>query len=153
MEVGRGSGGEFAYGEYARGDRRLELHFRYSLGLVTYHTGSNTLSHEAYMKALGAGSTEAQYPRYSDDLLDGFRHLAAGDDFLSGDAAVLAAYAPLEAQERADEWRMQKARYEGEDTTRHAAVQLVRGKDCARALLWKAHCVGHDSANAIARAA
>jgi hypothetical protein len=33
---GRGSGGEFASGEFCRGNRALELHFRYSLGLVRY---------------------------------------------------------------------------------------------------------------------
>src|SRR3954467_12336148 len=90
LESGRSSGGDYAYGEYVRGDRRLELHFRHSLGLVTYHVGSNALSHEAYMKALGVRPSEAQYPGYSEDPLDGFRHLAAdiiafGDDFLRGD--------------------------------------------------------------------
>lgn len=36
-EEGRGSGGDFAWGEYVRGERRLELHYRYSLGNVVYH--------------------------------------------------------------------------------------------------------------------
>jgi hypothetical protein len=31
---GPSSGGPFAWGEFVRGDRRLELHFRDSLGLV-----------------------------------------------------------------------------------------------------------------------
>ena len=33
--VGVGSGGAFAAGEFRRGDRSLELHYRYSLGLVS----------------------------------------------------------------------------------------------------------------------
>jgi len=36
ISAGAGSGGSFASGEFRRGDRRLELHFLYSLGLVTY---------------------------------------------------------------------------------------------------------------------
>ncbi len=47
--VGVGSGGSFAAGEFRRGDRSLELHYRYSLGLVTYHAGHLVLSHEDYM--------------------------------------------------------------------------------------------------------
>lgn len=33
---GKGSGGLAAWGEFVRGARRLELNFRYSLGLVCY---------------------------------------------------------------------------------------------------------------------
>jgi hypothetical protein len=43
------SGGPFPSGEFRRGDRRLELHYRYSLGLVAYHVGALVLSHEDYM--------------------------------------------------------------------------------------------------------
>ena len=32
-DEGSGSGGKFVWGEFARKDRRLELHFRHSLGL------------------------------------------------------------------------------------------------------------------------
>jgi len=49
ISAGVGSGGTFAGGEFRREDRRLELHFRYSLGLVTYHVGNPALSHEDYM--------------------------------------------------------------------------------------------------------
>jgi len=135
---GRGSGGDYAYGEYVRHDRRLQLHFRYALGLVTYHVGAHTLAHESYMRALGASPTEAQYPGYSEDPLDGFRHLAAdlqrfGAEFLSGDAAVLMQRAPLEAESRAAAWRKQQAFYEGDDSKRQAAMQLIHAGDYARA--------------------
>ena len=34
--AGKGSGGHFAVGEYRRGERRLELHYRWGLGIVCY---------------------------------------------------------------------------------------------------------------------
>jgi hypothetical protein len=90
LTSGPGSGGWSASGEFRRGRgdelRRLELHFRYSLGLVTYHVSARSLTHVDYMGALKASN---QYPGFSDDPLDGFRHLLhdlerhAGD-FLDG---------------------------------------------------------------------
>ncbi len=83
------SGGNFASGEYIRGDRRLEIHFRYSLGLVTYHIGDLSLTHEAYMRTLLGKNGGNQYPGFSNDPLDGFRHLGHDlahfcGDFLNG---------------------------------------------------------------------
>jgi hypothetical protein len=57
-----------------------------------------SVSHDAYLRALTKGEGGNQYPGYSDDLLDGFRHLAHDlqkfcDDFLSGDSKVLIATA------------------------------------------------------------
>src|SRR5437868_689109 len=69
--TGKGSGGYFASGEYVRGDRRLELHFRYSLGLVTYHIGELSLTHDEYMRALLGKDGGNKYPGFSDDPLDG----------------------------------------------------------------------------------
>ena len=98
-DSGRSSGGHFASGEYRRGDRRLELHVRWSLGLVTYHVGQNSLSHEQLTRAvratLGIGEP-ARYPGFSDDPLDGFRHLEVdlrhlGRVFTSGAAEEFAA--------------------------------------------------------------
>jgi hypothetical protein len=86
---GQGCGGLYASGEYVRGDRRLGLFFRYSLGLVTYHIGELSLPHLEYMRALLGRNGENQYPGFSDDPLDGFRHLKHDlenfcTDFLSG---------------------------------------------------------------------
>jgi len=86
---GRSSGGDFASGEYVRVDRRLEIHFRYSLGLVAYHIGKLLLTHEAYMRAVLGKSGGNRYPGFSDDPLDGFRHLSYDlshfcEDFLTG---------------------------------------------------------------------
>jgi hypothetical protein len=87
--VGVGSGGSFASGEFRRGDRRLELHFRYSLGLVTYHMGSASLSHEEYMWSVLRKRWASHYPGFSGDALESFRHLLLdleqyGSDFLVG---------------------------------------------------------------------
>jgi hypothetical protein len=68
------SGGRFARGEYVRGDRRLALHVRASLGLVTYHLGDVHVSHEGYVRTVHGGSGGNAYPGFSDDPLDGFRH-------------------------------------------------------------------------------
>ena len=74
---GSGSGGRFAQGDFVRDDRKLELHFRRSLGLVSYHLGELSLSHDAYMEALLGGRGASRYPGFSANPLDGFRDLAA----------------------------------------------------------------------------
>jgi hypothetical protein len=100
VATGKGSGGHFAEGEFRRDDRRLEFHFRQSLGLVRYHVGAHSASHASYMEALGvAGQT--RYPSASDDPLEGFRHLASDihqfvQDFVTADASVLRRAAALE---------------------------------------------------------
>jgi hypothetical protein len=73
--TGRGSssGGNFAAGRFTRGDQYLEIHFRYSLGLVTYGWGDSQLSHADYLAGLGQAGA---YPGYGADPLDGFCHLA-----------------------------------------------------------------------------
>jgi hypothetical protein len=96
--AGRGSGGAFAAGEFRRDDRKLELHYRYSLGLVSYHVGSLMLSHEDYMWAVIGTRRHSHYPGFSTDPLDGFRNLLAdlkeyGGDFLTGSDAVFASLA------------------------------------------------------------
>lgn len=91
-QEGRSSGGKFANGAYCRGNRRLELHFRWSLGLVTYHVGDVFLGHEDYVRALlGLSKVQGRnsYPGFSTDPLDGFRHLREdlerfGEVFLKG---------------------------------------------------------------------
>jgi hypothetical protein len=72
---GGSSGGAFAQGEFVRGDRKLELHLRWSLGLVTYHIGAQKLAHEDYMRALLGRSQAGHYPLCSDDPLAGFEAL------------------------------------------------------------------------------
>ena len=89
---GQGSGGHFAWGEFVRSDRRLEIHFRLGLGQVVYHAGSTSASHEAYMQQLGQ-LERCRYPGFPNDPMQAFHDLAHdlafAEDFLSGDASVL----------------------------------------------------------------
>jgi hypothetical protein len=82
-----GSGGRFARGSYVKGNRRLDFSFRHSLGLVVYHLGELSISHEEFMHATAGGG--ARYPGFSDDPLQAFRDLrhdleAYGEPFLTG---------------------------------------------------------------------
>ena len=67
----------------------LELHFRHSLGLVTYRVGIFELSHEDYIWSVLGRRRASQYPGFAKEPLDGFRHLLAdlqqyGSDVLVG---------------------------------------------------------------------
>jgi len=73
---GSGSGGEYASGEYANGNRSLEIHFRFSLGLVTYDFGEASLDHSSYMRALLGEKGGNRYPGFSDEPLAAFKNLA-----------------------------------------------------------------------------
>ena len=86
---GQGSGGGFCRAEYIRKPWRLSLSFRHSLGLVTYHLGARSLEHADYMRLVLDEGQPSQYPGFSQDPLDGFRHLASdltkhGKIFLDG---------------------------------------------------------------------
>jgi hypothetical protein len=89
--AGPSSGGLYAFGSYVNRDRRLEIHFRHSLGLVTYHFGEASLDHEAYMRALLGDAGGNRYPGFSDNPLDAFGDLAVdlqsfAGAFLNNDA-------------------------------------------------------------------
>ena len=137
-EEGRGSGGVFAVGEFVRDERRLELHYRWSLGLVTYHVGAAHVSHAGYMEELGVRQFAA-YPGFSDDPLDGFRHLA-GDlarfaaDFLIGDGAVVIRAARREQTEVDAKSRALMAGYVGDDQKREEAKQKFDARDWSGAI-------------------
>jgi len=86
---GTGSGGTFAFGSFRRAERRLELHYRYSLGLVTYHIATASLDHETYMRLLGVYGRN-RYPDFPNEPLQSFQHLAEDiqdfcQDFTQGD--------------------------------------------------------------------
>jgi hypothetical protein len=130
-QTGRGSGGLFASGEYVRGDRRFELHFRASLGLVTYHVGPLSLPHDEYLRALRVLPGECAYPGFSDDPLDGFRHLKTdlerfGQEFLAGDASVFLNAARAAAERQPEDARRNMARAVGDDRSRQRARELFR---------------------------
>src|SRR3979490_2805493 len=74
--AGPSSGGLFSTGGYVNGDRTLEIHFRHSLGLVTYHFGQRSVNHECYMRAVLGNAGGNRYPGFSDEPLSAFKNLA-----------------------------------------------------------------------------
>jgi|SRR6185503_4264628 len=131
---GRSNYGNFASGDFVRGDRRLELHFRYSLGLVTYHLDSCSATHESYMRELlGTGGT-LRYPGFSDDPLDAFRDLAHdlenfAADFLTGSGEVLARAALKESEAKEAQNLVDMAKAAGDTKKREDARRLFREKN------------------------
>jgi hypothetical protein len=108
--TGKGSGGNYAWGIFRRGDRSLELHFRYSLGMVSYHLGDRSLSHEYYMRSVIGRPHASHYPGFADDPLEGFRHLRAdleeyGNDFLTGSNTDF-----LRHMDRSESWSRSEAK-------------------------------------------
>jgi hypothetical protein len=94
---GSSSGGHFASGNFVKNDRALELHFRSSLGLVTYHIGTLSIRHDTYMRLMLGPHGDNKYPGFSADPLHAFRALASDlqrfcSDFLNGSGDRFAAY-------------------------------------------------------------
>jgi hypothetical protein len=90
-----GHPGNAARGAFVKGNRQLDLGFRWSLGPVTYWVGTTSVNHEVLMKYTGHHA-EAEYPGYSTDPLDAFRHLASdlkkfGGDFMFGAGVTIIA--------------------------------------------------------------
>ena len=134
---GIGSGGPFASGTYERGGRKLELHFRTSLGLVTYHIGGDHIGHRDLMRALGR-LEDAAYPGFSDDPLAGFRDLRQdlerfGGAFLEGQDLSLKRAAREATERDAEHWKRTRAGYEGDGGRRERARTLFRQGDYAGA--------------------
>ena len=99
VEEDEGSGGQFVIGEFQRGERRLELHFRRALVLVRYHFGEESLSHEELVRGVRGVdriAAEGQYPGFSDDPATAFHRLRVdlerfGAIFLTGGAKAFRA--------------------------------------------------------------
>jgi hypothetical protein len=92
--VGNSSGGRFAIGEFVRGNHRLELHYRFGLGIVIYHIGDCSLSHTELMRSQGF-SKQAEFPTILDKSLLGFHAVLSdlrnfGSPFLDGDSTQFA---------------------------------------------------------------
>ena len=116
-ETGKGSGGNFAWGEFVRLDRRLELHFRHSLGQVQYHVGEHSVRHEPYMRELGVWS-DCRYPGFSDEPLQVFRDLEHdlkfAEEFLVGSATILMSAAAKQEIHADAKRELEMARYLGQ---------------------------------------
>lgn len=51
-------------------EERTEFHFRYSLGMVSYHLGSESISHQEYMCSVLGKPGLSHYPGFSSEPLD-----------------------------------------------------------------------------------
>ena len=85
---GESSGGPYCAAEFCYEDRRIELHYRHGLGMVRYHIGNASVSHESYVESLGVRD-QCRYPGFYDDKMEGFRCLAHDltliiNDFVNG---------------------------------------------------------------------
>jgi hypothetical protein len=132
LREGKGSGGFFVTGEFHNADRRLELHFRDSLGLVRYHLGKSNASHESYMKELGVAA-QCRYPGFSDNPLDAFTDLlhdlqSFGNDFLCGEGDVLICAAQHEREATSARDIKESGRFAGDTRMRAEARELFRQK-------------------------
>lgn len=74
LGTGQSSGGHFAFGQFVCGDREIELHFRWSLGLVSYKADNTVLGHEDYINLLDKHG-QNKYPNFSDEPNDAFKCL------------------------------------------------------------------------------
>jgi len=108
-ETGQGSGGHFAYGAFIKSgglfgkQRKIELHFRWSLGLVGYIIEDLRLSHEDYIYLLGKHG-QNKYPNFSDNPQDAFQCLLWDlknllNDFTEHGAAIFKMKAPEKVKE------------------------------------------------------
>ncbi len=134
---GKGSGGNFAWGEFVRDDRRLALHFRWNLGLVRYHIGDHSASHESYMRELGVWS-RCEYPGFSDDATAAFVGLAHdllwADDFLVGTGSILRQAAAKEAVLMARRQQEEMARYVGDTRSLERLQMCFHARDYSKVL-------------------
>ncbi len=94
LTIGNSSGGRFAIGEFTRGNHRLELHYRFGLGIVIYHVGDCSLPHAELMRSQGF-SKQAEFPTVLDKSLLGFHAVLSdlrnyGGPFLNADASQFA---------------------------------------------------------------
>ncbi len=127
----KGSGGHFASGDYVRDERRLGLSFRFSLGLVFYRINTLWATHDFYMKELLNSKGGNKYPGFSEDPLDGFRHLAYdlenfADDFLSGSGEVLVRAARKQAEVLKFQEKTELIWLSGDTRKREEAHRLFR---------------------------
>jgi hypothetical protein len=86
---GRSSGGNFASASFVRGEWSLEFHYRYGLGMVSYHLAEAEVTHDRYMEAVIGRRGQSRYPGFSSEPLDAFRDLESdlqnyGQAFLNG---------------------------------------------------------------------
>ena len=131
---GRGSGGNFAWGKYVRGDRSLDLHHRWGLGIIQYNIADLSIDHSAYLKSLGVDNESDLLSTPLESGLDRYHALRSNlenfcSDFVTGPATEWAAAARFDGQGRAERNKRLNAKYVGDDRKRLQARELFQNKD------------------------
>ena len=130
---GRGSGGNFAWGKYVRGDRSLDLHHRWGLGIIQYNIADLSIDHSAYLNSLGVDNESDLLSTPLESGLDRYHALRSDienfcSDFVTGPAIEWAAAAKLDGQLRSDRNKRLNAIYVRDDRKRQHARELFRNK-------------------------
>ena len=141
-ETGQGSGGHFAYGHFIKSgglfgkQRKIELHFRWSLGLVGYFIDDLALSHQDYVDLLDRHG-QNKYPNFSDNSQDAFHCLLWDlknllNDFTEHGAAIFKMKAPDRIKELEKQQQIlnqaDKKRYSGDQTLiEKAKIEFKKG--------------------------
>lgn len=94
-EAGTGSGGNFAVGQYQRGNRVIRFSVRFGLGRVEYKVGQSSITHEDFLRYSGAwgrhafpnfgGTVQGSFVALKQDLINHVQVFLSGADaeFLS----------------------------------------------------------------------
>jgi hypothetical protein len=156
QDVGHGSGGDYAWGAYVRGDRSLHLHHRWGLGIVEYHIGDLWIGHSAYLNFLSVERQsefvslplESGFERYHALLLDLTRFCG---DFVYGPAIDWTLATTAEVQRRHARSEQQHPNAVGDNEKRTRARELFREGRYAKAvdLLESLLCPGRLSRSEI----
>jgi len=131
---GRGSGGNFAWGKYVRGDRSLDLHHGWGLGIIQYNIADLSIDHSAYLKSLGVDNESDLLSTPLESGLDRYHALRSDlenfcSDFVTGPATEWAVAARFDGQRRAERNKRLNAKYVGDDRKRLQARELFQNED------------------------
>ncbi len=133
QDAGRGSGGNFAWGKYVRGDRSLDLHHRWGLGIIQYNIADLSMDHAAYLKSLGVDDQSDLPSIPLESGLDRYHALRSDldnfcSDFVTGPATEWAAAARVDGERRSEQNKRLNAKHVGDDRKRQQARELFQNR-------------------------
>lgn len=133
LGTGKSSGGALAYGHFVKSGglfdqvRKIEFHFRYSLGLVSYAVGKQALSHQDYVDLLGQHG-QNKYPNFSDDPQESFHCLLWDlqhilNDFTEHKAAIFRQKVPGKLKEIAEQQEALRLQHQKKSSGDQALIE------------------------------
>ncbi len=134
MGGGKGSGGDFAWGQFQRDERKIELHFRRSLGGVTYKVRDLSLSHVDYFDILDKKGFN-RYPDFSEDVVESFNLLLSDIemylcyDFIFDEGKIFKLKGVSKIKKYEEEQYYQNKRWSGDNNTLKQARSELRLKN------------------------